>query len=132
MVSKRYSFERGWIRVHIPVITHEKVGWFLRDKKIPLQPGESWYLSVCEPHSVRNESDIDRIHIVLDMQVNDWLRGLFPPMTLGDRFWCWFLPIFEPPWRRFVFASRPYVARIKTLLGDLGLRKIKHLIQGTN
>jgi quercetin dioxygenase-like cupin family protein len=128
--QQRYSFERGWIRVHIPVITHEKVAWNLRDKTIPLKAGEAWYLSVCEPHSVRNDSDIDRIHVVLDMRVNDWMRELFPPLTLADRFWCWFLPIFEPPWRRVVFLTGPARLKIREWLGNLGLRKIKHLLQG--
>jgi len=130
--QQRYSFERGWIRVHIPVITHEKVAWKLRKETIPLREGEAWYLSVCEPHSVQNNSDIDRIHIVLDMRVNKWMRDLFPPMTLADQFWCWFLPIFEPPWRRVVFRTAPARQKVTEFLGNLGLRKIKRMIQGTN
>ena len=128
--QQRYSFERGWIRVHIPVITHEKVSWNLRDKRIPIGEGQAWYLSVCEPHSVQNNSDIDRVHLVLDMQVNSWLRDLFPPMSLADHFWCWFLPIFEPPWRRFVYKTGPYRLKAKEILGNFGLRKIKHMLQG--
>ena len=128
--QQRYSFERGWIRVHIPVITHEKVAWNLRDETIPLKEGEAWYLSVCEPHSVRNDSEIDRIHVVLDMRVNDWLRERFPPMTLADRFWCWFLPIFEPPWRRIVYKTGPARVAVRELLGNLGLRRLKHMLEG--
>ncbi len=127
--QQRYSFERGWIRVHIPVITHEDVAWNLRGKKVPIHEGEAWYLNICEPHSVQNKSDIDRIHVVLDMQVNDWVRERFPPMTLADRFWCWFLPVFEPPWRRLVFRTRNLRLKFREFLGDIGLRKIKQLIQ---
>jgi hypothetical protein len=34
---------------------------------------------------VHNKSDIARVHMVLDLKVNDWLRGFFPPEPLGDK-----------------------------------------------
>ena len=28
---------------------------------------------------------IGRVHMVLDLKVNDWLRGFFPPEPIGDK-----------------------------------------------
>jgi hypothetical protein len=39
------------------------------------------------PHSVENRGDTDRIHLVLELEVNEWLRKMFPPERLMDRMW---------------------------------------------
>jgi hypothetical protein len=56
--AQRYSLERGFIRVHIPIRTHADVHWKLRGETIPLHPGEAWYLNVSMPHSVENNSAV--------------------------------------------------------------------------
>lgn len=71
------NFESGEIRLHIPIITHEDVEFYLQDERIFLREGECWYLNVNLPHSVENKSDIDRIHLVIDAKVNDWVKDLF-------------------------------------------------------
>ena len=127
--QQRYSFERKYIRVHIPIVTHEKVVWKLRGEPVPLKPGEAWYLNVCDRHAVENNSSVDRVHLVLDMEVNESVRKLFPPMSLKDKILFATLPVLEPPWRRFVFnVWRPAVSRIRKFLGDLGLRRIKNAL----
>ncbi len=67
--QQRYSFERGVIRGHIPVRTHEAVSWKLRGTKISMEAGEARDVNVCMPHSVENNSKIDRVHLVLDIEV---------------------------------------------------------------
>lgn len=41
-----------------------------------MKPGELWYLNVNRYHSVTNGGSTDRIHLVIDCIVNDWLREM--------------------------------------------------------
>ncbi len=61
-------------RLHIPVQTHSGVEFVLNDTPILMNEGECWYLGLCDPHRVTNEGPDDRIHLVIDVTVNDWLR----------------------------------------------------------
>ncbi len=76
-VDRALDFEDGEVRIHIPIITHEEVKFFLDGSRLIMAPGECWYTNVNLPHSVENRSPIDRIHLVIDCGVNDWLRKLF-------------------------------------------------------
>lgn len=67
--------EDGFIRVHIPAITNDKVTFTLDDRPISLSPGEAWFLNVNKYHSVKNEGPTDRIHLVIDCVMNDWLNS---------------------------------------------------------
>jgi hypothetical protein len=111
--DQRWSFERGFIRVHIPIVTDENVTWTLAGKPLDMQPGEVWYLNVCQPHSVDNRSARDRVHLVMELEVNDWVRSLFPRETSWDKAWGIVLRRFEPPlWKlvRRVWGVRRYFA----------------------
>ena len=68
--------EMGTARLHIPIVTNEKVTFLLNNKIVPIQAGECWYLGLSNPHSVTNHSDTDRVHLVLDVTVNAWLESL--------------------------------------------------------
>jgi len=83
--GRRFSFERGCIRVHIPILTNEKVQFVLDGARLDMRPGEAWYVNVCETHAVENASDCERIHLVLDVELNDWLRQMFPPESMSDK-----------------------------------------------
>lgn len=73
------GYEDGELRLHVPIVTNPDVAFFLSGERVPMQPGECWYLNLNLPHRVDNKSDIDRVHLVIDCLLNDWLRGLFPP-----------------------------------------------------
>lgn len=60
-------------RLHIPIQTHEQVSFYLNGQRWHLRAGECWYLNFNLPHKVVNESNVDRIHLVIDCEVNDWL-----------------------------------------------------------
>ncbi len=83
--ERRWSFERGLIRLHAPIVSDEHVIWRLQDRPVDLRPGEIWYLNVCLPHSVENRSRDDRVHLVIEIVVNDWVRSLFPAESAWDR-----------------------------------------------
>lgn len=71
------NFEHGEARLHFPIITNSKVSFYLNDELLPLQPGECWYINANLPHNAINAGDTDRIHLVVDCVVNDWLIALF-------------------------------------------------------
>ena len=72
------GLEDGEVRLHVPVFTNPQVEFLLDDKPVNMQIGETWYLNVNFFHSVNNQSAEDRIHLVIDCVVNEWLRGFFP------------------------------------------------------
>ncbi len=74
----KLGYEDGVVRVHIPVVTNPQVTFTLGGDIVPMLPGEAWYLNFNLPHSVTNESLHDRVHLVIDCILNDWLRELFP------------------------------------------------------
>ncbi|HVE57016.1 MAG TPA: aspartyl/asparaginyl beta-hydroxylase domain-containing protein [Pyrinomonadaceae bacterium] len=67
------GFEDGCIRLHIPVVTSEQVEFYLADERIEMREGELWYLDFSQKHRVENNGAADRIHLVIDCKVNDWL-----------------------------------------------------------
>ena len=67
------GLEDGEIRIHIPVSTNPQVEFILDDQKVEMHEGEAWYLNFNLFHSVRNEGATDRIHLVIDCVVNDWM-----------------------------------------------------------
>ncbi|SBS31363.1 L-proline cis-4-hydroxylase [Marinomonas aquimarina] len=70
-------FEDGCARLHIPIQTHPAVEFNINDQSIHFGEGECWYMNANYPHQVFNGSDINRVHLVIDCVVNDWLRALF-------------------------------------------------------
>lgn len=71
------AFEKGEIRIHIPVITHPEVEFYLDKERMILKEGECWYMNFNLPHSIYNKSPYDRVHLVIDAVVNDWVTALF-------------------------------------------------------
>jgi hypothetical protein len=71
------GIEDGYVRLHIPIVTDPAVEFYLDGERVDMQPGEAWYLNLNLPHRVKNDSAIDRVHLVLDCVVNDWFTELF-------------------------------------------------------
>ena len=68
------SVERGTVRLHIPIVSHSEVEFFVEQERAVMEPGSCWYLDATLPHRVNNPGPVDRVHIVFDCVVNDWLR----------------------------------------------------------
>jgi len=73
------SFQFGLLRLHIPIITHPQVAFIIDGERQTWNPGELWYGDFSKVHSVKNDSDIVRVHMVIDLQINAFLLNLFPP-----------------------------------------------------
>lgn len=63
----------GTVRLHLPVITNPLIEFYLDNERVEMKEGELWYLDFSLMHRVENNSDQDRIHLVLDCKVNEWL-----------------------------------------------------------
>lgn len=68
------SIEYGEARLHVPIHTSDAVSFFVDNKKIPMRAGELWYFNADQIHEVYNHGSEDRINLVIDCVVNDWLR----------------------------------------------------------
>lgn len=66
----------GVVRVHVPVQTNADIEFFLGGARVVMNEGESWYLDLSLPHRVHNAGSLDRIHMVIDCVVNEWVRSL--------------------------------------------------------
>ena len=83
-IDKDLGFDDGQImRIHVPIRTNDDVVFALYETsraKMPhdyrLKTGHYYYTDVTRPHAVRNMSEVDRIHLVVDCYVNDSLRTM--------------------------------------------------------
>jgi predicted ribosomally synthesized peptide with nif11-like leader len=69
-------FDLDQARLHIPIITNPEVVFFVDAQRVDMKEGECWYLDLSLPHWVENHGETDRVHLVIDCQVNDWLSDL--------------------------------------------------------
>ena len=76
-IDHALDFDDGEVRIHIPIVTSDEVKFYLDGSRLVMAPGECWYTNVNLPHSVDNHGATDRIHLVVDCRVDDWLRGVF-------------------------------------------------------
>jgi hypothetical protein len=77
----RLNRAHGEVRIHVPIVTDDQVAFFLDGERVPMQPGQAWYLNLELPHLVDNRSEIDRVHLVIDCVTNDWLEHLLEAGT---------------------------------------------------
>lgn len=65
-------------RLHVPVITNPQVEFTLNDERCFWKEGELWYGDFTKTHYGINKSGEERVHLVLDVNVDDNLLLLFP------------------------------------------------------
>lgn len=71
------AFENGEARIHVPVFTNADVEFFIDEQRVVMEPGSCWYINANLTHRVANRGECDRIHLVVDCGVDDWLREQF-------------------------------------------------------
>ncbi len=72
------------VRLHIPIITNDEVYFWVAGKIIRMEPGHLCYANFSKKHYVHNGGETARYHLVLDLEVNDWLRQYFPKPTFAQ------------------------------------------------
>jgi mannose-6-phosphate isomerase-like protein (cupin superfamily) len=70
-------FEEGEVRLHVPIVTNSKAEFYLEEERIVMEEGECWYMNLALKHRLHNKSTEDRIHLVIDCKVNDWMAEQF-------------------------------------------------------
>ncbi|MFC1681625.1 aspartyl/asparaginyl beta-hydroxylase domain-containing protein [Pseudomonadota bacterium] len=84
-----FSWHKGKIRVHIPIKTNGEVSFIVESEEVRMAAGEVWYCDFSRPHRLKNSGDEPRIHLVIDLIVNDWVRSLFPRENIRELIWNW-------------------------------------------
>jgi hypothetical protein len=79
------SFQFGLLRLHIPIVTHSDVVFIVGGQRVWWKPGELWYGDFSKVHSVKNNSPTVRVHMVIDVQINDFVLSLFPEDFIAQR-----------------------------------------------
>ena len=70
--------DRGKARLHVPIVTNPKILFQISHEDQSWKAGELWYGDFAFPHRVRNASEKDRFHLVIDVVKNDKVTELFP------------------------------------------------------
>ncbi len=71
------DYEDGEIRIHIPVQTNLGVEFYVSGERLLMEEGGCYYVNVNLPHRVSNRGAAERIHLVIDAEVNEWVHELF-------------------------------------------------------
>ena len=71
------SFEDGEIRIHIPISTNPDVVFYIDNEPIHMMEGSCWYINLGLRHRVDNLGHTDRVHLVIDGIVNEWVKTFF-------------------------------------------------------
>lgn len=70
------GIEHGEVRLHLPVISDDSVGFWLDGQPVTMTPGECWYLDLDRVHAATNSGTVPRVHLVIDCLADDWLTDL--------------------------------------------------------
>lgn len=116
----------GRVRLHIPIYTNDKVTFFVGGEKIKMLPGRLYYVNFSKLHYVRNDGDTDRLHLVLDLEVNDWLRSIFPPMSIVERVEATIFKYLLPLHWDLLKLSQKLKSIVWNLYKDSFVRQLRH------
>lgn len=61
-------------RCHVPIITNSLVYFTVNNNKINMQESQCYEINNTMPHSVENDSNFDRVHLIIDIMPNDMLN----------------------------------------------------------
>lgn len=71
-------------RFHIPILTNDNVEMRICHQKLKWQEGKLYYGDFSFPHEIHNKSNQTRIHLIIDININDDLIKMFPKKYLGE------------------------------------------------
>jgi hypothetical protein len=106
------GYEDGEMRIHVPIRTGDGVEFYLAGKRLHLEEGNCYYLNVSLPHRIWNGGSEERVHLVIDITVDEWAHQIVKQS----------LPIARLPHRPLGFeAFRQHVFRDSSLAEKLQL-----------
>jgi hypothetical protein len=59
-------------RIHLPIITNQNVDFFIELEKVPMEEGRLIEINNQAIHCVFNQSDLDRVHLIIDWGYKDY------------------------------------------------------------
>jgi quercetin dioxygenase-like cupin family protein len=77
--------EQGEARIHIPIITNPQLEFYLDDERVEMLAGSCWYMNFNLPHRINNFGTTDRVHLVMDIVVNDVIKDMFANVDAGKK-----------------------------------------------
>lgn len=60
-------------RIHVPIITTDGVIFNVNKDSINMKEGICYEINNAMPHSVENPTDIDRVHLIIDIMPNEFM-----------------------------------------------------------
>ncbi len=75
----------GRLRFHIPVKTNPKAVTIMgagAGKPFHLAEGEMWALDTSHLHAVENNGNSERVHLMVEVEVNDWIWSMLPKRNM--------------------------------------------------
>ncbi len=87
-VAQHVDFNYHWysrVRIHIPILTNAQVTFYCADQKTNMRAGESWIFNAWRRHRVTNESNQDRIHLVVDTAGSARFWNMLREVTAGSQ-----------------------------------------------
>jgi len=92
------------VRMHLPLVTHDEVFFYVGGKRVPMRPAEWWYADFSMPHRVVNRSATDRLHLVVDCEATPRLRDAIAAGDAGMDY----PPEQDPQWRFARFREQVF------------------------
>ena len=71
------NYKEGHFRIHIPVQTNANVIFKVTEETLALKEGSCWYIDFSQTHSIKNDGNEVRVHLVMDGIRNGWTDSLF-------------------------------------------------------
>lgn len=71
------NYKEGVLRIHIPIQTNSRLKFMVGDEQLKLEEGSCWYINFDQTHSIINEGENIRVHLVIDALRNEWTDTLF-------------------------------------------------------
>lgn len=69
-----FDYANSVRRHHIPIITNELVSFTVEQESIRMLAGECWEINNSKVHSADNQSDIPRVHLLIDIFPNKYFK----------------------------------------------------------
>jgi SAM-dependent methyltransferase/uncharacterized protein YbaR (Trm112 family) len=74
----------GVVRLHVPLRTDPGVEFTVEGVRVNMGEGETWHLDTTYPHMVHNHSQVERVHLIIDLERSEAVTGLLPKPDMRD------------------------------------------------
>jgi hypothetical protein len=103
-------------RFHVPIVTNPDAYFIFSGEHIHMNPGECWYVEAALPHGAGNPGKEDRIHLIIDCVVNDFVNTLLGFDLIEHRKsradeYAHHMRLFKEEWARNVPQDTPNIVR---------------------